>query len=326
MQKRNVIITGANSGIGKAAALKFATEGYNIIMACRDMEFSRIVQKEIIETSKNKNVDLMQVDMSSFNSIHTFCSEYKSKYDKVDILIHNAAYFNHGEKYQLSPDHIELTFATNVFGPFLMTTLLLDHLKKSNNPRILHAGSNIIKHFFDLKTKIIFDNLRGEFKDSRPHRVYKMYCQSKMALLMLTFKMAEMYKGDGIKVNALQINGAKMSKRMIKKFKPWWRPIAWVQNVFIPPTSYMANNYYEICTSDTFQHVTGKLFNDKLEIMQVTPDEYPGFYTQVKRVLGSNVYPTYANNKDVTDQLWELSTELTKHHSTYTLTNTASNV
>lgn len=217
MQNRNVIITGANSGIGKASALKFATEGYNIIMACRDMVFSRNVQKEIIDISKNKNVYLMQVDMSSFNSIRTFCSEYKSKFEKVDILIHNAAYFNHGEKYQLSPDHIELTFATNVFGPFLMTTLLLDHLKKSDEPKIFHAGSNIIKHFFDLKTKIIFDNLQGEFKDSRSHSVYKMYCQSKMALLMLTFKMAEMFKDDGIKVNALQINGAKMSKRMIKK-------------------------------------------------------------------------------------------------------------
>ena len=122
----------------------------------------------------------MQVDISPFNSIRTFCSEYKDKYDKVDILIHNAAYFNHVEKYQLSPDQIELTFATKVFDPFLRTTLLLNHLKKSDDPRILHAGSNIIKHLFDLKTKITFDNLHGEFKDSRPHRVYKMYCHESL--------------------------------------------------------------------------------------------------------------------------------------------------
>lgn len=77
----------------------------------------------------------------------------------------------------------------------------------------------------------------------------------------------------------------------------------------------MANNYFEICTSDTFQHVTGKLFNDKLEIMQVAPNEYPGFFKQVKRVLGSSFYPTYANKKDVMDQLWELSIELTNDHS-----------
>lgn len=318
MPTRNVLITGANSGIGKAAVLKFAKEGYNVIMACRDMAFSQTVQQEIIERSGNEKVHLMHVDMSSFNSIHTFCSAYKSEFDKVDILIHNAAYFNHGEKYQLSPDHIELTFATNVFGPFLMTNLLLDHLKKSDDPRVLHAGSNIMKHFFDLKTKISFDNLQGEFKDSRPHSVYKMYCQSKMALVMLTFKMADMFKEDGIKVHALQINGAKMAKRSIKKVKPWWRPIAHVQNLFFPPTSYMANNYFAICTADVFEHATGKLFNDKLEIMQVAPNENPGFFKQIRRVLGSSFYPPYAHNKVVMDQLWALSTELTKQYNDHT--------
>ncbi|MBA9026396.1 SDR family NAD(P)-dependent oxidoreductase [Peribacillus huizhouensis] len=310
MLERKVIITGANSGIGKSAAIKFAKEGYMVIMACRNIEISRTAQKEIIEATKNNNVHLMKVDMSSFNSIRTFCSEYKNRFDKVDILIHNAAYINHGEKYQLSPDHIELTFATNVFGPFLMTNLLLDHLKNSDDPRILHAGSNIIKHFFDLKAKISFDNLQGEFKDRRSHSVYKMYCQSKMALLMLTFKMAEEYQNEGIKVNALQINGAKMAKRTINKVKPWWRPIAWVQNLFFPPTSYMANNYFEICTSDLFQNTTGKLINDKLEIMQVTSSEYPGFFKQLKIVLGSRFYPTYAHNDHIMKQLWDLCTKL----------------
>lgn len=318
MKQKTVMITGANSGIGKAAALQFATEGYTVVMACRNMETSRKAQKEIMEASKNNQVDLMELDVSSFNSIRQFCTKYKSRFEKLDILIHNAAYFNHGEKYRLSADGIELTFATNVFGPFLMTTLLLDHLRKSGDPRILHAGSNIIKHFFDPKRKIAFDNLQGEFKDSRPHSVYKMYCQSKVALLMLTFKMAEAFKHDGIKVNALQINGAKMSKQTIKKVKPWWRPIAWVQNLFFPPPAYMANNYFNICTADEFKHTTGKLFNDKLEIMQPSPSEYPGFFKQLKQVLGSSVYPAYADNTDVTDQIWALSTKLTENHATLT--------
>ena len=80
----------------------------------------------------------------------------------------------------------------------------------------------------------------------------------------------------------------------------------------------MANNYFDICTSDTLQHVTGKLFNDKLEIMPVAPNDFPGYFKQLKRVFGSSVYPTYANKQDVIDQLWELCTELTKGHSTYT--------
>lgn len=312
MKSKNVIFTGANSGIGKAAAMQFAKANYNVIMACRDMELSRNVQKEIVEESGNKNIDLMQVDLSSFTSIRTFCTEYIKKYEKLDFLIHNAAYFNHGEKYQLSPDHIELTFATNVFGPYLMTTLLLDSLKKSDDPRILHASSNIIKHFFDKKSEIHFDNLLGEYKDSRSYSVYKMYSQSKMALVMLTFKMAEMYKNDGIKVNALQINGAKMSKRTLQKFKPSWRTIAKIQNIFFPPASYMANNYFQICTSNEFQNVTGKLFNDKLQIMQVSPSENLGFIQSVKQLFGSKYYPIYAHKQEVSERLWNLCNDLTK--------------
>lgn len=130
LTKKIVIITGANSGIGKSAALKFATEGHTVIMACRNLEKAEIVQEKIIKVSKNKKVYLKEVDLSSFKSIYSFCDNYKEKFDKLDILIHNAAYFNHGERYKLSPDNIELTFATNVLGPFLMTKLLIGHLKK----------------------------------------------------------------------------------------------------------------------------------------------------------------------------------------------------
>ena len=126
-------------------------------------KLSSAVQKEIIEITKNTNVDLMELDVSSFDSIRTFCTAFKSKYPRLDILIHNAAYLNHGEKeYKLSPEHIELSFATNTFGPFLMTRLLADHLAKSQDPRILNACTTNIKNFFDPKRKIEFDNLRGE--------------------------------------------------------------------------------------------------------------------------------------------------------------------
>lgn len=217
MNGKIVIITGANSGIGKAAAFKFAEEGYRLIMACRNMEISTAVQREIIETTKNNEVDLMELDVSSFDSIRNFCTAFKAKYPLLDILIHNAAYLNHGEKeYKLSPDHIELSFATNAFGPTLMTRLLADHLAHSQDPRVLNACTTNIKNFFDPKRTIEFDNLRGELKDTRPYSTYKMYGDSKMALLMLTFKVAEEFKSKGIKVNAIQINRVKLSKETIK--------------------------------------------------------------------------------------------------------------
>ncbi|WP_256710727.1 SDR family NAD(P)-dependent oxidoreductase [Paenibacillus sp. FSL H8-0548] len=110
MADKFVIITGANSGIGRAAALKFVTEGYFVIMACRNIEMSKAVQREIKAASSNVNVDLMELDVSSFDSIRNFCSVFKAKYPRLDLLIHNAAYLNHGEKeYKLSPEQIELS-------------------------------------------------------------------------------------------------------------------------------------------------------------------------------------------------------------------------
>ncbi|MED4600234.1 SDR family NAD(P)-dependent oxidoreductase [Paenibacillus validus] len=311
MKDKIVIITGANSGIGKAAALKFATEGYRVIMACRNMEMSRAAQKEITEVSNHTHVDLMELDVSSFDSIRTFCSAFKAKYPRLDILIHNAAYLSHGEKeYKLSPEHIELTFATNTFGPFLMTRLLADHLEKSQDPRILHACTTNIKHFFDPKRKIDFDNLRGEFRDTRPYSVYKMYGDSKMALLMLTFKMAEEFKSQGIKVNALQINRVKLSKETIKKMRSFWKVLAWAQNLTNPLPSGMADSYFHICTSDEFKNVTGQLINHKREIVQPSPNETG--IAQLKNIFGSGSYPSYATDAQNVGKIWKLSTTLTE--------------
>ncbi|MFK2826594.1 SDR family NAD(P)-dependent oxidoreductase [Bacillus sp. B190/17] len=311
MKEKTVIITGANSGIGKAAALKFATEGYHVIMACRNMEISTAVQENVIEITKNINVDLMQLDISSFDSIRTFCTAFKSKYPRLDILIHNAAYLNHGEKeYKLSPEHIELSFATNTFGPFLMTRLLADHLAKSPDPRILHACTTNIKNFFDPKRKIEFDNLRGELRGTRPYSTYKMYGDSKMALLMLTFKLAEEYKSMGIKVNALQINRVKLSKETIKKMHSFWKVFALLQNITNPLPAGMADNYFHICTSDEFKNVTGQLINHKREVVKPSTNEKG--LTQLKNILGSNSYPRYAADPQNVEQIWRLSTLLTE--------------
>lgn len=305
MRGKNVIITGANSGIGKAAAILFAQAGDTVIMACRNIERSKKVQEEIIAQTNNDNVILMELDISSFTSIRRFCEQYKADYTHLDTLVHNAAYFNHGEKYRLSPDQIELTFATNLFGPFLMTNLLLEPLKKSDDARILHASSNIVKQFFDPKWKIDFDEIIGQRMSTKGFSVYKMYAQSKMALVMLTFRMAEEYREHGIKVNALQINGAKMSKETLKKVTSGWRVIARMQNLYFAPPEKTAEIYYQLCTSIDYINITGKLFNDKIEMMTLGQQK-PNLSMQIKQLTGNNYYPTYADDKANQEKIWGL--------------------
>jgi len=309
MNEKTVIITGANSGIGKETTLKFARAGYTVIMACRNLEKSKKVQDEIIAASNNEKIFLMKLDMSSFDSIKSFADEIINKFPKLDILINNAAYFNHGEDYRLTADNIEITFATNTVGPFLLIHLLQNHLKKSDDARVLNASSNIIKHFFSQKKEIDFDNLQGITDKNYKHSVYTCYRNSKMAFLILTFKMARDFTKTGIKFYSLQINGARMSKETLKKFKPGWRFIARIQNLFFPPAEFMATNYFEICTSEKFRNETGIHLNHKLEIMKPGPEK-----PSLKHIRGADYYPLYSENETIQNKTWEFCQSATNNY------------
>lgn len=315
-----VIITGSNSGIGRAAAIKFAAEGYQVVMACRSIEKSRVAQQEIIEASGNNTVDLMQLDVSSFESIMDFCEEFGSKYSKLDILINNAGYFNYGEKqYQLSPENIEMSFATNTFGPFLLTKMLRPMLAKSDDPRVLNASTTNIKYFFDPKRSIDWNNMRGELKDKRKYNAYKMYGDSKMAFLMLSFKQAEEFEPDSITINSVLIPAIKISKDKLRGFKTfYWRTMARLMNFIARPQEDMAECYYEICTSEKFSNLTGKLFNIHTQIMEKpNPEMKWTGKTTLQQLRRMTMVPRYAVLPENQERIWNLGINLTQEtHST----------
>src|SRR6056297_1578585 len=315
MTSKTVIITGANSGIGLAAATTFAKKGHNVIMACRNLTKSHPFHQEVINKSNNPSVSLKELDVSSFKSIEKFSKEIEREFDHIDILINNAAYFNHGSDYKLSPECIEITFATNVVGPFLLTQLLKKLLSGSDDPRVLNAGSNIIKHFLNPKKEIDFTNLEGEDIQNPSHSVYINYRNSKMALLMLTFTMADYFKPEGIRVNSIQINGATMSKESLQKVKPGWRIIARIQNLFFRPPEYTADLYYKICTSSDYRHYSGIYFNHRAEPMHAAVTN-GGIFIDIKQALGSDVYPAYADQKEVSEQVWNRCREMTREYIT----------
>lgn len=308
MKNKIVIITGANSGIGKQATIKFAKSGYTVVMACRNIEKSIKVKEEIIGLSNNPNIDLLQLDVSSMESIKKFTDNFLHKYEKLDILINNAGHFKHGEKiYQLSKDNIELTFATNLIGPFLLVELLKDAFMESSDPRVLNACTTNIRHFFEPKRKIDFNNLQGENK--KKYNSYKMYGDSKMAFLMLTFKLAEVY--PNIKINAVQIPAIKISKETRKNLKLKWRILASIQNLFSNSQESMAETYFYITTSDDFNNVSGKMINADRLVMRVS-DYKDDFKGSVKQLFDQMVYPKYADNQDNIDKVWNLCNALTK--------------
>ncbi|MBY9008801.1 MAG: SDR family NAD(P)-dependent oxidoreductase, partial [Candidatus Lokiarchaeota archaeon] len=139
MEGKICIVTGANSGIGKATAIGLAKMKAIVVMLCRSKERGEEAQKEIIELTGNDNVDLLICDLSSQKEIRDFVLEFKSKYQNLHVLINNAGVMLSNKL--LSVDGFEINFAVNHLAPFLLTNLLLDVLKKSAPSRIINVGS-----------------------------------------------------------------------------------------------------------------------------------------------------------------------------------------
>jgi len=90
MEGKVVIVTGSNSGIGKATAKALAGMGATVVMAVRNRERGEMAQAEIAEETGNKSVSVMVCDLASRDSIKRFAEEFKKEYDRLDVLINNA--------------------------------------------------------------------------------------------------------------------------------------------------------------------------------------------------------------------------------------------
>src|SRR2546428_5517931 len=192
MKDRVVMVTGANSGIGKAASIALAKMGATVVMVARNAERGETARSEIIKDSQNNSVDLFLAVLTSLESVRQFAAEFKKKYSKLHVLINNAGLFNQGR--HVTTDGYENTFATNYLSPFLLTNLQLDLLKASVPSRIINVSS--VGHY---KGHINFDDLNLE----KEYGGWKAYGQSKLALVLFTHELAKKLQGTGVTVNAV---------------------------------------------------------------------------------------------------------------------------
>src|SRR5438105_7754635 len=140
MQGKICMVTGANSGIGKATALGLAQMGASVVMVCRDRARGEAAQSEIKAKSGNNAVDLMLADLSSQLSIRQLAEQFKQRYSQLHVLINNAGVFNLSRRETV--DALEMTFAVNLLAPFLLTNLLLDVIKACAPARIVNVSSD----------------------------------------------------------------------------------------------------------------------------------------------------------------------------------------
>ena len=191
MKNKVVIITGANRGIGKEAAKEIAKHGAKIYMACRSIDSANKAREEIIHESKNENVFVKELDLSSMESIHRFVESFKKEESKLDVLINNAGVMSQPKI--LNAAGVEMTFATNVLGHHYLTKLFVELLKNASPSRIINVAS-------DYACGLDLEDINF---DKRNYDLTAAYKQSKQANRMLTHEWARKLESDNIFVYSM---------------------------------------------------------------------------------------------------------------------------
>jgi NAD(P)-dependent dehydrogenase (short-subunit alcohol dehydrogenase family) len=257
IENKICLITGANAGIGKAAASQIAEAGYRVIIGCRNKERGEAALKEIKEKSKSGDVELMIIDMASQRSIRAAVDALA--YRQVDVLIHNAADFDISRKApEFSEENIETVWATNHVGPVLLTNLLMDKLKQSEQARVLTVASKgLVMHPF---LKVSLDD--PEFKN-RTYSVEKAYYQSKLAQVMYTYWLAGELKDTRITANCIRVTNVKIDIDRYPNLSDKMKSMYAMKSKFAISPEDMAHTYTHLATSPDLSSVTGKYFDEK---------------------------------------------------------------
>lgn len=187
-----VIITGGNAGIGKETAIDLARRGGKIYIACRDIKRAQNALLEIKDQSGSSNVHFLLLDLASLKSIREFSQKFHQLESKLDILINNAGVMACSESY--TSDGFEMHMGVNHLGHFLLTNLLLNLLKESNQGRIVNVSS-----LFHIVGKISKTNFFGEKFYFR----WYAYATSKLANILFTRELARRLKNTAITANSL---------------------------------------------------------------------------------------------------------------------------
>jgi NAD(P)-dependent dehydrogenase (short-subunit alcohol dehydrogenase family) len=259
MKNKACLITGANSGIGKQTAIQLAQAGFRVIIGIRNRKRGEIALSEIKEKSKSKEVELLEIDMSSKKSVLGASKELNQRLESLDILIHNAADFDISRKQpEKSVDGIETIWATNHIGPILLTNSLMDLIKKSDQGRIITiASQGLVMH-----PRLTVDLNDPEYKD-RKFSVPNAYYQSKLAQVMYTYWMAEKLNDTAITVNCIRVTNVKVDTSRFPNISGFMKFLYSIKSRFSISPDDMAKTYMYLATSPDLDKTTGKYFNEK---------------------------------------------------------------
>jgi NAD(P)-dependent dehydrogenase (short-subunit alcohol dehydrogenase family) len=284
---RTAVVTGANSGLGLAAARALAGAGAEVVLACRNLEKGEEALATIRTEVSAASVDLRELDLSSLDSVRVFAERFRTDYEGLDLLINNAGVM--APPRRETADGFELQFGTNHLGHFALTGSLLGEMQGREDARVVTVSSTA--HKFG---RISFDNLGGE----RHYFRWRAYGQSKLANILFARELDRRLRAAGSNVKSLAAHPGYASTNLQTAAPPLLdRTLMRVTNLLVGQSSEMGA-LPELYAA-TRPNLDGGLF--------IGPD---GFEEQ--RGHPKVVRPVRAGRDAVTAaRLWEVSEEMT---------------
>lgn len=247
---KTCLITGANSGLGLAMAKRFAKSGAEVVLLCRDRQKGETALREIRTATPNASAELMICDLASLDAVGNFIREFTKTHDKLDILFNNAAVMK--LQRTVTGDGLEMMFQTNYLAPFILTTALLETLKRSPSARIINIASP------PPKMRLDFDDLQS----TKDYHAYRSFFQTKLCLLLFTIELSRKLAGTNITANATDPVPGTFKSNLIREAP---RPLVWLQGLFAADADKAAENVVFLAAADEPRAMTGKLFLGRRE-------------------------------------------------------------
>ncbi|MEO0997640.1 MAG: SDR family oxidoreductase [Pseudomonadota bacterium] len=249
MQRRIVMVTGANAGIGFATARGLAAAGARVVLVCRDSARGEQAAARIHRSTGNDAVHVLPCDLSSQADIRRMVSAFAGRFERLHVLVNNAATYT--PERTLSVDGIELQLATNYLSYFLLTRLLLDRLRAGAPARIVNLST--VNHF---QVSLNLDDLQSR----NGYEPKQVHVRSKLAVILFTYELARRLPATLVTANCLH-PGVIATKLLgdVRKIPP--------ERHFTPemggdPVGAGARTPLYLALSPEVEGITGKYFDE----------------------------------------------------------------
>lgn len=214
-----ILVTGGNSGLGYESVKAFAGKGARVILATRDLRKGEAARTKILESNPVGIIEILQLDLMDLESVRSFAEQFRSKYDRLDVLLNNAGIMM--TPYFKTKDGFEGQMGTNHLGHFALTGLLLDLIKSTPGARVVNVSSN--GHRFGT-----MDFLNLLYENGEGYTPTKAYGRSKLSNLLFTYELQRRFEAKNIHAEALAAHPGASRTNLDRYLKgKFWYYILW---------------------------------------------------------------------------------------------------